>query len=165
MSGDIMLQLNEVAIIMVGDQFQPRDIVLHRRNHQLINIRETHHCYNALQYPIIFWDGADGYRFNVKMVNPIESGKTSLQRIHSFARCSCEYKQYWKADYFVIFSSPHHMQEYAQDAMAYVHHYGCPDLFITFMFNPAWNEIQQLLLPGISQVDRHDITACFQRKA
>ncbi|GFS98755.1 helitron_like_N domain-containing protein [Trichonephila clavipes] len=43
-----------------------------------------------------------------------------------------------------------HMQEYAQDAMAYVRHYGRPDLFITFTCNPAWDEIQELLLPGIS---------------
>ncbi|GFR10212.1 helitron_like_N domain-containing protein [Trichonephila clavata] len=54
--------------------------------------------------------------------------------------------------------SPRHMQEYARDAMAYVRHYGRPDLFITFTCNPAWDEIQQLLLPGQSQVDRHDIT-------
>ncbi|GFY66117.1 helitron_like_N domain-containing protein [Trichonephila inaurata madagascariensis] len=30
---------------------------------------------------------------------------------------------------------------------------------ITFTSNPAWDEIKQLLLPGQSQVDRHDITA------
>ncbi|GFQ82483.1 helitron_like_N domain-containing protein [Trichonephila clavata] len=51
------------------------------------------------------------------------------------------------------------MQECAQDAMAYVRYYGRPDLFITFTCNPAWDEIQQLLLPGQSQVDRHDNTA------
>ena len=44
--------------------------------------------------------------------------------------------------------SPRHMQKYAQDAVAYVRHYGRPDLFITFTCNPAWDEIQQLLLPG-----------------
>ncbi|GFY73494.1 helitron_like_N domain-containing protein [Trichonephila inaurata madagascariensis] len=46
--------INEVAIVMVGDQFQPRDIVLHQRNDLLINVGETHRCYDALQYPIIF---------------------------------------------------------------------------------------------------------------
>ncbi|GFX74700.1 helitron_like_N domain-containing protein [Trichonephila clavipes] len=57
------------------------------------------------------------------------------------------------------------MQEYAQDAMAYVRHYGRPDLFITFTSNPAWDEIQLLLLPGQSQVDRHDIKArVFRQK-
>ncbi|GFY03530.1 uncharacterized protein TNCV_3211671 [Trichonephila clavipes] len=30
--------INDLAIVMVGDQFQPRDIVRHRRNDQLINV-------------------------------------------------------------------------------------------------------------------------------
>ncbi|GFR31800.1 helitron_like_N domain-containing protein [Trichonephila clavata] len=62
-------------------------------------------------------------------------------------------------------SIPCHMQEYAQDAMSYIHHYGCSNLFITFTCNPAWNEIQQLLLPGQSQMDRHAIAArVFRQK-
>ena len=36
-----------------------RDIILHKRNAQLLRIAETHRCYDALQYPIIFWDGAE----------------------------------------------------------------------------------------------------------
>ena len=39
-------------------------------NAQLLRIAETHRCYDALQYPIIFWDGADGYHFNIKLMNP-----------------------------------------------------------------------------------------------
>ena len=62
--------IDEVAIVMVGDQFLPRDIILHKRNAQLLRIAETHRCYDALQYPIIFWDGADGYHFNIKLMNP-----------------------------------------------------------------------------------------------
>jgi hypothetical protein len=60
---------------MVGDQFQPTDIVLHLRNDQLINVAETHRCYDALQYPLIFWDGANGYHFNVKMINPVNGAE------------------------------------------------------------------------------------------
>ena len=37
--------VDEVAIFIVGDQFQPRDIVLHWRNDQLTKIVETHRCY------------------------------------------------------------------------------------------------------------------------
>ena len=64
--------IDEVAIVMVGDQFLPRDIILHKRNAQLVRIAETYRCYDALhlQYPIIFWDGADGYHFNIKLMNP-----------------------------------------------------------------------------------------------
>lgn len=61
--------------------------------------------------------------------------------------------------------SPRHMHEYAQDAMTYVRQYGRPDLFITFTCNPKWIEITQLLLPGQSSSDRHDITArVFKQK-
>ncbi|VDM94379.1 unnamed protein product, partial [Onchocerca ochengi] len=48
--------IDEVAIVITRDQFDPRDIVLHRRNDQLVKIGETHRCNDALQYPIIFWD-------------------------------------------------------------------------------------------------------------
>ncbi|XP_076763394.1 uncharacterized protein LOC143430844 [Xylocopa sonorina] len=61
--------------------------------------------------------------------------------------------------------SPRHMHEYAQDAMTYVRAYGCPDFFITFTCNPAWDEIKELLLTGQSPSDRHDISArVFKQK-
>ena len=56
------------------------------------------------------------------------------------------------------------MHEFTQDAFAYVRHYGRLDLFITFTCSPAWDDIQQVLLPGKSSVDRHDITACVFRQ-
>ena len=43
--------IDEVAIVMVGHQFLPRDIILHKRNAQLVRMAETHRCYDALQYP------------------------------------------------------------------------------------------------------------------
>ncbi|GBM81800.1 hypothetical protein AVEN_145966-1 [Araneus ventricosus] len=194
--------INEVAIVMVGDQFHPRDIVLHRRNDQLINVTETHCCYDALQYKIIFWDGADGYHFNVKMVNPVNDAeidkKCSAMNFYAYRlmirrnedNCILKYRQLlhqYIIDMYVkieterllflrlnqtklrseeyihlrdavvnegnttnvgkliilissYIGSPRHMQEYAQDAVAYVRHYGCPDLFITFTCNPAWDE-------------------------
>ncbi|KAK2701332.1 hypothetical protein QYM36_020011 [Artemia franciscana] len=62
--------IDEVAIVMVGDQFLPRDNILHKPHAQLLRIAEIHRCYDALQYPIIFWDGADGYHFHIKLMNP-----------------------------------------------------------------------------------------------
>lgn len=62
--------INEVAIVIVGDQFEARDIILHRRNDHLKRVSETHRCYDALQYPILFWQGEDGYHFQLKMINP-----------------------------------------------------------------------------------------------
>ena len=58
--------INEVGIVMVSDQFLPPNIILYRRNNQLTRIDETYRCYNTPQYPIIFWDGADSYHFNIK---------------------------------------------------------------------------------------------------
>ncbi|GFT73749.1 helitron_like_N domain-containing protein [Trichonephila clavipes] len=60
--------------------------------------------------------------------------------------------------------SPRNMQEYMQDAMTYVRHYGRPDLFITFTCNPNWEEIQTLLLPGQQAIHRHDLTARSGKK-
>lgn len=62
--------IDEVAIFVVGEQFRPRDIVLYRRNEQLQRISELHRCYDALQYPILFWRGDDGYHINIPMINP-----------------------------------------------------------------------------------------------
>lgn len=63
--------IDEVSIVMVGEVFQSRDIVLHRRNNQLLRVSETHRCYDALQYPLLFCRGEDGYHLQLKMVNPI----------------------------------------------------------------------------------------------
>ena len=68
--------IDEVAIVSVGDQFLPRDIILHKQNAQLERIAETHRCYDALQYTIIFGDGADGYHFNNKLINPSTNKQT-----------------------------------------------------------------------------------------
>lgn len=46
--------INEVAIVIVGEQSNSRDIVLHRRNDQLKRVNETHRSYDALQYPLLF---------------------------------------------------------------------------------------------------------------
>ena len=39
---------DEVAIVIVGDQFQPRNIVLHQRNDQLTKVTEARRCCDAL---------------------------------------------------------------------------------------------------------------------
>ncbi|XP_054091748.1 uncharacterized protein LOC128923513 [Zeugodacus cucurbitae] len=70
--------VDEVAILIVGEQLEKRDIVLTRRDTgQLQQISETHRSYDALQYPLMFWQGEDGYYFNIKMINPL-NGKVSV---------------------------------------------------------------------------------------
>jgi hypothetical protein len=57
------------------------------------------------------------------------------------------------------------MHEYTQDAMTYVRHDGRPDLFITFTYNPKWEEFQEELMPGQTHSDRHDLLArVFKQK-
>lgn len=63
--------MDEVAIIIVGDQFNTRDIVLRRRDYVLQRVSETHRCYDALQYPLMFCRGEDGYHFGIKMIDPL----------------------------------------------------------------------------------------------
>ncbi|EYB87952.1 hypothetical protein Y032_0254g286 [Ancylostoma ceylanicum] len=62
--------VNEVAVIMVGDEFERRDIVIQRRSEALQRISETHRSYDALQYPLMFWEGEDGYHFNIMRIDP-----------------------------------------------------------------------------------------------
>ncbi|KIH43640.1 hypothetical protein ANCDUO_26349, partial [Ancylostoma duodenale] len=62
--------VDEVAVIMVGDESDRRDIIIQKRNDSLQRISETHRSYDALQYPILFWEGEDGYHFNIKQTDP-----------------------------------------------------------------------------------------------
>ena len=36
-------------------------------------IQDKHRSYDALQYPLIFWEGEDGYHLNIKQRNPTTS--------------------------------------------------------------------------------------------
>ena len=50
----------------------------YRRDNSLMRISETHRFYDSLQYPLIFWNGNDGYHFSYRLRNPatgIESTK------------------------------------------------------------------------------------------
>jgi len=65
--------VNDVAAIIVGDPTKSRDIVVQRRSNIMHRVNETHRLYDALQYPIIYWQGQDGYDITLKMVDPITS--------------------------------------------------------------------------------------------
>ncbi|XP_062498895.1 uncharacterized protein LOC134176228 [Corticium candelabrum] len=61
---------DEVAVLIVGQQFNNSDIVLQKRNDQLQRVAETHRSYDALQYPLLFCRGEDGYNFELRQVDP-----------------------------------------------------------------------------------------------
>lgn len=218
---------DEVAIIIVDSEYNRRDIVIHKRNNQLLRIDETHPSYDALQYPLIFWRGNDTYHINLKQTNPttglkmhknmssmsyyshqlmirddnqnfiLKCGNLLNQYVvDMYAKIESERLLYIRLNQaklrvdsyihlkdaivhdgnvadigqqFILPSSftgsPRHMHEYAQDAMAYVRHYGRPDLFITFTCNPKWKEITRELKEHESVSDRNDIVArVFRQK-
>ncbi|GFX56107.1 helitron_like_N domain-containing protein [Trichonephila clavipes] len=69
--------LDDVAGIMVGDCTAAREIVIRRRNNILQFIADTHRSYDALQYPLIFWKGQDGYCINIKQRDPVSGAETN----------------------------------------------------------------------------------------
>lgn len=71
---------SEVAIVMVGTEFEKRSIIIKKRNSDVVNISETHRMYDGLQYPIIFWDGQDGYHFKIMQCNPA-TGEPSNKKV------------------------------------------------------------------------------------
>ncbi|KAK1424399.1 hypothetical protein QVD17_19728 [Tagetes erecta] len=59
---------SEVAALIVGDidsSFESRDIVVQSKSVTLQRISELHPSYLALQYPLLFPYGDDGYRINI----------------------------------------------------------------------------------------------------
>ncbi|KAF8789418.1 hypothetical protein HNY73_007356 [Argiope bruennichi] len=69
--------VDDVAGIMVGDCTAAREILIRRRNNNLQFIADTHRSYDALQYPLIFWKGQDGYCINIKQRDPVSGAETN----------------------------------------------------------------------------------------
>jgi hypothetical protein len=67
----------DVSIIMVGEECDKRDIIIERRSENLQRIAETHRSYDALQYLLIFWQGEDGYHFNIMESDPTTGRPTN----------------------------------------------------------------------------------------
>ncbi|XP_063993665.1 uncharacterized protein LOC135171207 [Diachasmimorpha longicaudata] len=221
--------VDDVAIIMVGDPVDKRAIKITRRDNTVSTVSDLHRSYDALQYPLIFWQRQDEYHLKINQCDPntgaygnkkvssmnyyahrimvrlnqgnyilrfrqlfhqyivdmftkVESERLRFIRYNQVKLRSEEYIHLRDAvagnidgnlnpndigKSFILPSSyirsPQNMQEYIQDAMTYVRHYGRPDLFITFTCNPNWQEIQTLLLPGQQAIHRHDITALFDK--
>ena len=74
--------VDEVSIVMVGEEFNRRDIVLSLRGGGLKRIAETHRSYDALQYPLLFWEGEDGYHFEIRMIDP-QTGQETSKKVSS----------------------------------------------------------------------------------
>ncbi|XP_046868470.1 uncharacterized protein LOC124460918 [Drosophila willistoni] len=62
--------VDEVAVIMVGDPVDKRSIKITRRDNTVGSISDLHRSYDALQYPLIFWQGQDEYHLTIKQYDP-----------------------------------------------------------------------------------------------
>lgn len=214
--------VNEVALLMVGQEFTKRDIIIESHDEKLHRISEIHRSYDALQYPLLFCRGENGYsvdiphfdpktkmfvtksvsaaefyshrlmiregednhilhfrsllsQFLVDMYAKIETERLNYIKFHQKKLRAEEYVHLQDAvrrqdadasqlGQMVILPSsftggPRYMHERIQDALTYVRHGGCPDLFITFTCNPQWDEIKENLFRGQRSYDRHDIIA------
>jgi len=61
---------SEVSLVIVGQQFEKRDIVLQSHDNKLQRINELHRSYDTLQYPLLFCHGEDGYPINISQIDP-----------------------------------------------------------------------------------------------
>ncbi|XP_056408999.1 uncharacterized protein LOC130320089 [Hyla sarda] len=75
--------LNEMALVIVCQQFEKRDIVLESHDNKMQRISEIHRSYNALQYPLLFSRGQDVYPISLPQRDP--ETKTILTKTVSAA--------------------------------------------------------------------------------
>ena len=74
-SGTHLRRLNgpstiEITILIVGEPHDHRDILIHQRDAKIHRVIKTHRSYDVLQYPVINWQGQDGYHFPIPYVYP-----------------------------------------------------------------------------------------------
>ncbi|KRK07126.1 uncharacterized protein LOC26536203 [Drosophila yakuba] len=67
---------------MVGDPVDKRSIKITRRDNTVGTISDLHRSYDALQYPLIFWQGQDEYHLNIKQYDP-NTGDYSNKKVSS----------------------------------------------------------------------------------
>ncbi|GFT32171.1 helitron_like_N domain-containing protein [Nephila pilipes] len=69
-----MPAVDEVAVIMVSDPVDNSAIQITRQDSTVSTISNLLCSYDALKYPLIFWQGQDEYNLNIKQWDP--SNKT-----------------------------------------------------------------------------------------
>ncbi|GFU14418.1 helitron_like_N domain-containing protein [Nephila pilipes] len=64
--------INEVVVVVAGDaRSATRDIVICAQSLTLSRFAHMHRFYDALQYPITFRKGQEGYNFDIRQIDPI----------------------------------------------------------------------------------------------
>ncbi|KAK9714969.1 hypothetical protein RND81_06G134200 [Saponaria officinalis] len=180
---------NEVAALIVGDigcAVDERDIIVQTQNGMLQRINELYPSYLALQYPLLFPYGEDGYNIDIHHTDSDASNQNSKKRFRltmqrlNFIRRN---QKILRADKYITLKesvargvtnpaakgrrvvlpssftgSTRYMIVNYQDAMATCKEFGFPDFFITFTCNSKWPEITRYVKKiGVRQDDRPDI--------
>ncbi|GFU58512.1 uncharacterized protein TNCV_697711 [Trichonephila clavipes] len=63
-----------------NDLTECRDIRMQRRYNTVQIIQDNHRSYDALLYPLIFWEGEDEHHLNIKQRNPT-IGKEQIKKV------------------------------------------------------------------------------------
>ncbi|GKD11291.1 helicase [Tanacetum coccineum] len=153
-----------------GDGAPTRDIIKTNKDSGLQRILELHPSYMALQYPLLFPYGEDGYHDKISYHSNTGTRKTNRGYV-----TMKEYYTYviqYKKDQGTTLlrggrTFPRHMMQNYQDAIALCRAYGNPDLFITFTSNPKWPVINEMLayVPRQRAHDRPEVgTKVFKLK-
>ncbi|KAG2544672.1 hypothetical protein PVAP13_9KG177801 [Panicum virgatum] len=134
---------SEVVGLVVNDlgtTEEGRDLIVQDHSCQLQRVKETHCKFMAMQYPLLFPYGEDGFHENIK-----------------YRRCSAAGQRIYLPGSFT--ASPCYYYQNYQDCVALCRRFGCPHLFITFTCNALWPEIDEALafIPGQQASDRPDI--------
>ena len=74
---------NEVIVLMLNEVNGKRGIILRHQDASIGRITKTHRSYNALQYPLIFPRGEDGYSFSDYHVK--DQQKVSSEILHALS--------------------------------------------------------------------------------
>jgi hypothetical protein len=77
--------IDKVAVLLVNEDKGPKDIVLHGRSGHLSRVSELNRSYDALQYPLVYTRGEDGYHINILQKNNQNRTKTvSCMQFYSY---------------------------------------------------------------------------------
>ncbi|KAK9724002.1 hypothetical protein RND81_05G040500 [Saponaria officinalis] len=136
---------DELAALIVGGGEvgnSSRDIIIHERSRGVRKISELRPSFMAMQYPLMFPYGEDGYRPNIRH----NDAETTTRKKKTYVTMR---------EYYAFRFQERRKDDEIIDGIS------VPDLFLTFTCNPKWDEITQFLAsnPGQRPEDRPDIVA------
>ena len=77
-------ECNEVAVIMSGEKHDKRDITIQKHDNTLMKINELHRSYDALQYPLLFVYGEDGYHLEIPLEKSESNKKVTCMQFYGY---------------------------------------------------------------------------------